>query len=190
MDTTGYGAAHGPELVHLCDVDGTVTGTAPKSEVHTTDTALHRAFSCYVLDAEERVLLTRRSLAKATWPGVWTNTVCGHPGPAESDTDAISRRLAQELGVTLPDGAAPALLLPTFTYRATDASGLVEHEFCPVHVVRLPRGARLTLDPDPDEVVETRWWPLADVRAAVAAAPFAFSPWMGLQLASWHEGTA
>ena len=51
MDTTGYGAAHGPEFVHLCDVDGTVTGTAPKSEVHTTDTALHRAFSCYVLDA-------------------------------------------------------------------------------------------------------------------------------------------
>ncbi len=166
-----------------------------KSEVHTTSTPLHRAFSCYVLDANDRLLLTRRALGKATWPGVWSNTVCGHPGPGESDLEAVSRRLAQELGAVIPAGSEPEVVLPTFTYRATDLSGMVEHEFCPVHVIRLPSGSGeqgegpLRLDPDPAEVAQAVWCPFAQVRSAVAATPFVFSPWMVEQLRQWPQQT-
>ena len=58
------------EQVVLVDHDGTPIGTMDKSRVHTTDTPLHLAFSCYAFDSEGRMLLTRRSLEKRTWPGV------------------------------------------------------------------------------------------------------------------------
>jgi isopentenyl-diphosphate Delta-isomerase len=58
---------------------------------------------------------------------------------------------------------------------------VVENEVCPVYV------ARLTGDPHPaaDEVDDWRWVDPADLRRAVEAAPFAFSPWLGWQLAQW-----
>ena len=61
---------HPEELVILLDDAGHEIGTAPKSEVHTTQTPLHRAFSCYLTDGEGNLLLSRRALSKLTWPGV------------------------------------------------------------------------------------------------------------------------
>lgn len=159
------------ELVVLLDEYGRPTGTADKSTVHTADTPLHLAFSCHVVDDEGRVLLTRRALGKLTWPGVWTNAFCGHPGPDEDPAEAIVRRAEQELGTRVVD-VTPAL--PDFRYRAVDDSGVVENEICPVYTARIAA----PLDPRPDEVCAHHWARPEDVRAAVDATPFAFSPWM------------
>lgn len=163
------------ELVVLLDGDGQPCGTAPKLEVHNHETPLHLAFSCYVFDQSGRVLLTRRALGKATWPGVWTNSFCGHPAPGEDIMDAIRRRGQWELGI---DVSGVERRLPDFRYRATDMNGIVENELCPVFTA-VTDGA---ITPRQSEVCEYRWVSLPSLLTAAEAAPWAFSPWMVLQL--------
>lgn len=159
------------ELVVLLDDEGQPIGSADKATIHTAETPLHLAFSCHLIDDDGRVLLSRRALSKLTWPGTWTNAFCGHPGPGEDPTEAIVRRAEQELG-TRVDSIEPAI--PDFRYRAVDDSGVVENEICPVFTARI----RAELDPRPDEVSAWAWARPEDVRTAVDATPFAFSPWM------------
>ena len=161
--------------VTLLAEDGTAVGVLPKSEVHTTDTPLHLAFSCYVQDREGRLLVTRRALGKRTWPGVWTNSFCGHPQPGEDMIDAVRRRGADELGSRVTD---IRLALPDYRYRAVDASGIVENEVCPVHVAVVDEQPSA----NPDEVAEWEWVDVDDLLAAVVRTPFAFSPWLAEQL--------
>lgn len=169
----------GKERVVLVDDDGRAIGTALKSEVHTHDTPLHLAFSCYLLDADGRLLLTRRAPTKRTWPGVWTNTCCGHPAPGEAVADAVRRRVHEELGLEVDD---LRLLLPTFRYRAVMDDGTVENEICPVYLglCSSPGG----LAPDPAEVDDHAWEPWADFRADVLAGRREVSPWCVEQVAA------
>lgn len=169
------------DLVVLVDDDGEVVGQAPRLSVHDSDTPLHLAFSLHLFDSAGRVLLTRRALAKRTWPGVWTNSCCGHPRPDEDAPAAVVRRLGEELGVQVDDLRC---VLPDFRYRAVDASGVVENELCPVWVGRV-RGTVLA---DPDEVAESAWLPWEDLVTAITAAPVAFSPWAVLAVPAMVAG--
>lgn len=163
------------EQVVLLDDERRPVGAMAKADVHSADTPLHLAFSCYVVNDSGCVLMTRRALTKATWPGVWTNSVCGHPAPDEKVADAVVRRARQELGIGLIDVQE---VLPSFAYRAVDASGLVENEVCPVFVAR----ADADPVPDPGEVAQWRWVQWDDLVDAVVAAPWALSPWASLQI--------
>ena len=163
------------EQVVLLDASRNPIGTADKATVHTESTPLHLAFSSYILNESGEVLITRRALSKRTWPGVWTNTACGHPAPGESFAQAISRRAHQELGMDVADICE---VLADFQYRAVDASGVVENEFCPVYLAR----ATSEPEPAPSEVAELAWVAPEQLIAGVDATPFAFSPWMVEQL--------
>lgn len=165
------------EQVVLLDEEGTPIGTTDKATVHDTDTRLHLAFSCHIFAPDGALLVTRRALEKKTWPGVWTNSFCGHPAPGERIEDAVVRRADRELGATL---ASLEVALPQFRYRAVDASGIVENEICPVYTATL--SSRDALDPRPDEVMDYEWVDAAQTLAAVKATPWAFSPWLVLQL--------
>lgn len=163
------------ERVVLVTDDCEPIGSADKATVHSTVTPLHLAFSCHVYNSAGDILITRRSIEKLTWPGVWTNSFCGHPAPHELMVEAINRRAYFELGITV---ASLTPLLPKFRYRAVDASGIVENEICPVFSAE-------TIDtvlPNPHEIAEFAWIPPDRLRAAVTAAPFAFSPWLVMQL--------
>jgi isopentenyl-diphosphate Delta-isomerase len=164
------------ELVVLLDEDGQPCGTAPKATVHHESTPLHLAFSCWLFDPSgQRVLLTRRAAAKRTWPLVWTNSFCGHPGPGEAVVDAVRRRAADELGVS-PGELRPEL--PDFRYTARMASGLTENEVCPVFTATLDGDPQ----PDPAEVDSFAWVHWSTLATIVADDPPRYSPWMRLQL--------
>jgi isopentenyl-diphosphate delta-isomerase len=164
-----------PELVVLLAEDGTPCGTALKSEVHHRNTPLHLAFSCWILDDEGRTLLTRRAESKRTWPGVWTNTFCGHPAPGENGTDAVARRARDELGCEIDE---VRLVLPDFRYRAVMADGTVENEICPVYAARLMTEPV----PNPAEIDGMSWVPLEQLPQRVADDPDGLSPWAREQL--------
>lgn len=174
-----YPAEMRTEQVVLLDPDGRVIGQSPKSEVHDSATPLHLAFSVYLFDGGARVLLTRRALSKATWPGVWTNSCCGHPGVGEPVATAIRRRVSHELGL---DIGPVRSLLPDFAYTAVDASGVVENEICPVFAAETVH-PNPVLRPNAEEVMDFTWAAWGEVAAAMSAAPYAFSPWAVQQVA-------
>jgi isopentenyl-diphosphate delta-isomerase len=182
MTDTTTPTVESTELVVLLDEQGDALGTADKRSVHHADTPLHLAFSCYLLDGDGNVLVTRRALHKLTWPGVWTNSCCGHPGPGEDLADAVRRRVQQELGTAVAD---LRLVLPGFRYRA-EMDGVVENEMCPVFVAT----AAGPLRPDPEEVAEAVWEPWDAFRAGVLDGTRDVSPWCREQVALLPEDPA
>ncbi|GAB3945276.1 isopentenyl-diphosphate Delta-isomerase [Corynebacterium tapiri] len=169
------------EKVVLVDDAGKPIGTADKAAVHTDNTPLHLAFSAYVVRPDGRTLLTRRALSKKTWPGTWTNSFCGHPAPGETTEAAVVRRAGYELGIDAESVDSIEEVLPDFRYRAVDSSGIVEHEICPVYLVRIAEDAQV--NPRRDEVEEYAW---VDASALVDTArqlPQVLSPWCVSELA-------
>lgn len=165
------------EEIVLVDENGAEVGVAEKYASHTSTTPLHRAFSCYIFDDTGRFLVTRRAESKKVWPGVWTNSCCGHPAPKESFEAAIQRRVQFELGATVKD---IVLVVPDYTYKTPPFNGIIEHEFCPIYVARL---LGTGLQSNPDEVAELQWMSWAEyVTVAQADQNDIYSWWCKDQL--------
>jgi len=157
------------EYVVLVDRENNEIGTAPKDMVHTKDTPLHRGFSCFVFNNKKEVLVTQRSLTKKTFPGVWTNTVCGHPGKGETSVDAARRRLQDELGLVVRD----LVEVSPYRYRFTDRNGIVENEICPILM-------GFTNDnpvPNEGEVADWKWIGWKEFLKDTEDNPNMYSPW-------------
>ena len=156
------------DRVVLLDEWGLPAGTADRLTVHDDRTPLHLAFSCYVFDRADRLLITRRAAGK-TFAGVWTNSFCGHPRPGEALDDAIARRGREELGLELAD---IRLVLPDFRYRA-ELDGIVENEMCPVVTARAVSAPA----PDPTEVDAFAWVEWEAFSEEVCAGTRSVSVW-------------
>lgn len=162
------------EYVVLLDDGGKEVGSAAKAVVHHQSTPLHLGFSCYLFDSQGSVLLTRRALGKRTWPGVWTNSFCGHPAPGEPVAGAVRRRAHQELGVAID---ALTCVLPDFRYRAVAADGTVENEVCPVFYARTDAQVEVS----PVEIMDYKWVSWRELHAA-AQLSWSISPWAVSQI--------
>jgi isopentenyl-diphosphate delta-isomerase len=167
------GAERENHLVELVDADGVRMGSATVDEAHQAPGRLHRAFSVFLRDPHGRVLLQQRAAAKTRFPLRWANTCCGHPQPGEDVTVAARRRLLEEIGVR----EVELTEVGRYSYYAEDpTTGRVEYEFDHVLLGDAPPGHPLL--PDPDEVADTRWAGVADLRRAIAAAPRSYAPWL------------
>lgn len=163
------------ELVVLVDSAGNAIGSAPKLSTHHAHTPLHLAFSCYVFDPDGQLLVTQRAHDKPTFPGVWSNSFCGHPAPGEDIFAAVQRRARQELGLELQ---SLDLALPSFRYQARSVSGVLENELCPVFIAVTDSGVR----PTASEVADFEWVRWSRFRDEVLAGVREVSPWCALQV--------
>lgn len=140
-----------------------------KMEAHRSG-LLHLAVSVFLV-SNGRLLIQRRAAAKYHCGGLWANTCCSHPHWQESAAEAAARRLTEELGI----GRVPLTAMGDLTYRADVGGGLVEHEHVHLFYGEVP--AELALAPDPDEVADTRWIGIGELRREMAADAGRFAPW-------------
>lgn len=145
-----------------------------KLEVHQRGLK-HKAVSVFVTDGP-RVLIQRRALSKYHTPGLWANTCCTHPAWNEDAASCAVRRLAEELGIT---GLSPSFA-DRVEYRADVGAGLTEHEVVDIFVAEA--GPAMPLAPNPDEVMDTAWVSLNDLRADVQTHPAKYTPWLRIYM--------
>lgn len=117
-----------PEYVVLVDDQDNKIGLMEKQEAH-VNPMLHRAFSIFIFNSKDEMLLQQRALTKYHTPGLWTNTCCSHPRDGESLQDATKRRLMEEMGMV-----CDMRELFSFIYKADVMQGLTEYEFDHVFV--------------------------------------------------------
>ena len=111
------------EIVILVDENDNELGLMEKMEAHQKG-LLHRAFSVFLLNDSNQLLLQKRALDKYHSPGLWTNTCCSHPRKSEKVIDAANRRLFEEMGIK-----SELKPFTSFVYKAEFDNGLIEHEF-------------------------------------------------------------
>lgn len=157
------------EYVVLVDDQNNPIGTSPKKDVHTSRTPLHRGFSLFLFNTQKQLLITRRAHEKKAFPGVWTNTVCGHPGPDEPVVSAAKRRLKDELGI---EGLEIREVSP-YRYRFEDIHGIVENEICPI----LVSFGDVKPKVNSNEVAGWKWIAWTDFLHETIQNPKSYSPW-------------
>lgn len=135
----------------------------------------HMAVSVFVI-SDGKLLMQQRALGKYHTPGLWANTCCTHPAWDETPLDCANRRLEEELGIT---GLDP-VHRDTIEYRADVGNGLIEHEVVDLFTAEAP--ATLSVTPNPDEVMDTRWLTFRELRQTVETFPNRFTPWLRIYL--------
>jgi len=116
------------DLIILVNEDDEQIGIQDKFSVHQLG-LLHRAFSVFVFNSKNELLLQQRADGKYHSPGLWTNTCCSHPIPGERTVDACKRRLMEEMSLK-----CDLRHVFSFTYRCKFSNGLIENEFDHVYV--------------------------------------------------------
>lgn len=155
------------EKVILVNEQDQEIGLMPKLEAH-EKAVLHRAFSVFVLNSQNQVMLQQRASGKYHSPLLWTNTCCSHQRAGESNIEAGMRRLQEEMGfsVELTD-------LFHFIYKAPFDNGLTEHELDHVLLGYY--------DGDPiinkDEVESWKWMDLKEVKKDMDEHPELYTVW-------------
>jgi len=157
------------EQVIVVDDQNNQVGVADKETVHTKNTPLHRAFSLFLFNSRKQLLVTQRAINKKTFPGIWTNSVCGHVSPGEESIDAVKRRVKDELSLSVTDlkQAAP------YRYQFADKNGIYENEICPIFI------GLTNEDPKPskDEVEAWKWIDWKVFLDTIKEQPGTYSPW-------------
>lgn len=155
------------EKVILVNQNDEQIGLMPKMEAH-EKALLHRAFSVFIFNDKNELMLQQRALDKYHSPGLWTNTCCSHQREGETNIMAGTRRLQEEMGFT-----TPLKETTSFIYKAPFDNGLTEHEFDHILV------GYYVAEPiiNPDEVANWKWMPLEDVKLDILAKPELYTAW-------------
>lgn len=155
------------EKVILVNENDEQIGLMPKMEAH-EKAVLHRAFSVFILNDKNQLMLQQRASHKYHSPLLWTNTCCSHQRENETNIEAGNRRLQEEMGFT-----TELKELFSFIYKAPFDNGLTEHELDHVMI------GYYNEDPviNPDEVQDWKWLDIDKVRQDMEQNPENYTAW-------------
>jgi len=155
------------EYILTVDEQDRETGYMEKMEVHKRG-VLHRAFSVMIFNNKGEVLLQKRAKEKYHSPGLWTNSCCSHQRQGEALTEAVARRIREELGIS-----CDCMEAFKFNYLAQFDNGLIEHEIDHVFIGHYNGN----VFPNKDEVEEIRWISLDKLYKEINEHPEDFTYW-------------
>ncbi|WP_223552030.1 isopentenyl-diphosphate Delta-isomerase [Aestuariivivens sp. NBU2969] len=142
-------------------------GLMPKMEAH-EKALLHRAFSVFIFNDNNELMLQQRALSKYHSPGLWTNTCCSHQRDGETNIEAGKRRLQEEMGfvVDLEESIS-------FIYKAPFDNGLTEFEYDHILLGKYNKNPKI----NKEEVADWKWMPLEAVRKDIKKHPKIYTEW-------------
>jgi len=155
------------EQVILVNEKDEPIGLMGKMEAHEKG-LLHRAFSVFVFNSKQEVLLQQRAACKYHSPNLWTNTCCSHPRAGETNQQAGERRLQEEMGLRVP-----LQEVFSFIYKAPFDNGLTEHEYDHVLVGYSDAHPQI----NPEEVASWKWLSLEAIKEDILQAPERYTAW-------------
>jgi isopentenyl-diphosphate delta-isomerase len=152
-------------------------GLMPKMEAH-EKAVLHRAFSVFIFNNKNELMLQQRALDKYHSPGLWTNTCCSHQRNGETNIQAGTRRLQEEMGfvVDLQESIS-------FIYKAPFENGLTEHEYDHILIGKYNDRPNINLE----EVANWKWMPLEAVRKDMILHPQLYTEWFKIIFEKFYE---
>ncbi len=165
------------EQVILVDENDNQIGLMPKMEAH-EKAVLHRAFSVFVFNDKNELMLQQRAMHKYHSPGLWTNTCCSHQRDGESNLEAGKRRLQEEMGFVT--GLQEST---SFIYKAPFDNGLTEHEYDHVMIGHYSDAPVLNAD----EAADWKWMSLEDVKQDIVAYPELYTAWFKIIFEKFYE---
>ena len=155
------------EQVILVNEHDEQIGLMPKMEAH-EKAVLHRAFSVFVFNTKNELMLQQRAAHKYHSPLLWTNTCCSHQRDGESNIEAGTRRLKEEMGVT-----TDLKETTSFIYKAPFDNGLTEHELDHIMLGYYENEPII----NKQEVEDWKWMPLEDVKHDINVHPEQYTAW-------------
>ncbi len=168
------------EKVILVNEKDEKIGLMPKMEAH-EKALLHRAFSVFVFNDNNEMMLQQRALHKYHSPGLWTNTCCSHQRDGESNIDAGKRRLQEEMGFS-----TNLKETTSFIYKAPFDNGLTEHEYDHMLVGKFNGKPNI----NPDEVAAWKWMSMEAVEKDMKSNPAIYTAWFKIIFDKFQEHLA
>jgi isopentenyl-diphosphate delta-isomerase len=166
------------EALILVDDNDREIGTELKSTCHEGNGILHRAFSIFVFNDSNELLLQQRSDSKPLWPLFWSNTCCSHQRAGETMEIAVTRRLRQELGFE-----CALTYLYKFKYQAQFGDLGAEREYCWVYLGYYDG----PVDVNASEIADWRHIDLQSLNRELDQQADHFTPWFKLEWAHIQE---
>ena len=154
--------------VVLVDQNNNEIGTEDKLDAHKKG-LLHRAFSIFIFNDNNQILLQKRSDVKYHSAGLWSNTCCSHPYNDKPLVEYANTRLIQEMGIK-----SNLKEFFSFIYRAEFSNGLIEFEYDHVFFGKYNSDPMLNID----EASSFKWINFKQLQLEIEENPTKFTFWL------------